>query len=473
MTEPVLNHPIRKGDEVELTIESLAYGGRGVARIKNLVIFVKNSLPGQRVLALIYRKKQGYAEARPLKVLEQTPHYTEPACDHFLYCGGCLLQNLDYDRQIEQKIAQVEDAFRRLGDITDVKINKIIPADQHYHYRNKMEFTFSNRRWITKNEEKNVDRDFALGLHIPGRYDKVLDIHECHIQQTSGNRILEKARKLARDQGLKPYDVKTNIGFLRHLVIRFGVNTGQLMVNLVTSYDNPELIKPLADGLVAEFPEITSLVNNINTRRADVAYGEFENVLHGSGVIQEKLGNLVFDISANSFFQTNTLQAERLYGQLVKMADFNGDETVWDLYCGTGSISLWVSSKVREVVGFEVVSSALEDAQRNLVNNAIGNCTFVQADLDKYFKRKKGMTDPSPDVVIIDPPRSGCHPSLVETLVGLKAPKIIYVSCNPATQARDAKMLTAGGYLLQKLALVDMFPHTAHMETIALFTLND
>jgi len=465
---------VRKGHEVEITIESLAYGGKGIARIGSLVVFVKNSLPGQKVRALIYRKKQGYAEARPLEILEQSPHFIEPKCAHFDYCGGCLFQNLDYKEQVAQKKDQVEDAFRRLGKIETAVVDKVVEADPIFNYRNKMEFSFSNRRWITKGEAENVKKDFALGLHIPGRYDKILDIHECHIQHPLGNKILQRTKELAKELKLKPYDLKTNIGYLRHLVLRFGFNTDQIMVNLVTSYDNPELIAPLAEALVKEFPEITSLVNNINTKRADVAYGQNENLLYGTPVIQEKLGNLLFDISANSFFQTNTIQAEKLYEQIAESADFKGDEIVYDLYCGTGSIAMWVSPLVKEVYGFEVIVSAIEDAQRNLVNNATTNCKIIKADLDKYFKTQKTkLNHPEPDAVIIDPPRAGCSPSLLETLVRIKAKKIIYVSCNPTTQARDAQALIAGGYSLKKLTLVDMFPHTTHMETVALFTLNE
>ena len=464
---------IQKGQEIELTIDSLAYGGRGVAKVDGYVIFVKNSIPGQKVNALIYRKKKGYAEARPLEVLEESPHIVSAPCEHFAYCGGCTFQQLDYAEQVNQKKQQVEALFRRQAGISDFTIDEVIPADQQFHYRNKMEFSFSNRRWTLPDEGDDTERSFALGLHIPRRYDKILDINNCHIQPEFGNEILNAVKTKARELKLKPYDVKTHNGFLRHLVMRFGHNTGDIMVNLVTSYENPELIQPLADHIHETFPQVTSVINNINTRKADIAFGEFETLLHGSPTITEKMGKLTFEISANSFFQTNSIQAEKLYQTVLVGVEITGEEIVFDLYCGTGSISLFLAQNAKEVHGFELITSAVEDATRNAMTNIITNVRFHKANLDFFFKKEKTHKDlPVPDVIVIDPPRAGIHKDMLKALPEFGAERLVYVSCNPTTQSRDVALLMENGYGLKKLTMVDMFPHTHHIETVGILEKN-
>lgn len=464
---------IKKGEILELTIESLAFGGKGVAKVDDFVIFVKNAIPGQTVKAFIYKKRSGYAEARPVEVIKESPNYTVPLCEHFKYCGGCTFQQLNYDEQIEQKKQQVIDAFQRLAGLDTVKIDKVIPSNTIYNYRNKMEFTFSNRRWILPDEPKDAPQGFALGLHIPGRFDKILDINECHIQPKLGNEIINFVREKAIELKLKPYDQKTHIGFLRHLVLRFGVKTDEMMVNIVTSYENTDFLFPLVNGLVKKFPQITSVINNINTRKGDTAFGEYEIIMHGEPIITDKIGDLTFEISANSFFQTNTLQAEELYQAVMDGAELSGKETVYDLYCGTGSISLFLAQKAKEVYGFEMIASAVEDAARNAAANDIDNVQFFKANLDTYFKGfvsfsnfTKKFKISKPDVVVIDPPRAGMHEDFVRYLPKFGAKKIVYVSCNPTTQARDLKILLAKGYKLTKATMIDMFPHTPHIETV-------
>ena len=345
---------IKKGVELEIEVQSLAYGGMGLAKVDDFVVFVKNGIPGQRVLVLIYKKKKGFAEARIIKVLKQSPLATEARCDHYWICSK--LQTLSYEEQLKEKEKQVVDAFQRIGGFTDFTINAVRSAENKYNYRNKMEFTFSPHRWILESEPEGVDSSFALGLHIPGRYDKILDINTCHIQPDIGNKILGIAREVClKNLDLKPYDPKTNIGFLRYLMLRFGVKTNQLMVNIVTAYDDINKLSPLIDTLLKEVPEITSMVNNVNTRKADVAFGEFENLIFGNSFIEEKIGNLKFEISANSFFQTNTYQGKVLYDEVLKIAGLNGDEIVYDLYCGTGSIALYLASKAKEVYGLSLI----------------------------------------------------------------------------------------------------------------------
>jgi len=443
---------IKKGVKLEVEVQSLAYGGMGLAKVDDFVVFVKNGIPGQRVLVLIYKKKKGFAEARIIKVLEQSPLATEARCDHYWICSK--LQTLSYEEQLKEKEKQVVDAFQRIGGFTDFIINGVRSAKNKYNYRNKMEFTFSPHRWILESEPEGVDSSFALGLHIPGRYDKILDIDTCHIQPDVGNKILGIAREVClKNLDLKPYDPKTNIGFLRHLMLRFGVKTNQLMVNIVTAYDDINKLSPLIDTLLKEVPEITSMVNNVNTRKADVAFGEFENLIFGNSFIEEKIGNLKFEISANSFFQTNTYQGKVLYDEVLNIAGLNGDEIVYDLYCGTGSIALYLASKVKEVYGFEVIRSSLENAEKNSLINGIDNVHFLKANLDTFFKSGQlPRRIPKPNIIVVDPPRAGMHPDMSGYLHKLKAEKIIYVSCNPTTQARDVKILNDNDYKIKKFS---------------------
>ena len=461
---------IKKGLELEIEVQSLAYGGMGLAKVDDFVVFVKNGIPGQRVLVLIYKKKKGFAEARIIKVLKQSPLATEARCDHYWICSK--LQTLSYEEQLKEKEKQVVDAFQRIGGFTDFTINGVRSAENKYNYRNKMEFTFSPHRWILESEPEGVDSSFALGLHIPGRYDKILDIDTCHIQPYIGNKILGITREVClKNLDLKPYDPKTNIGFLRYLMLRFGVKTNQLMVNIVTAYDDINKLSPLIDTLLKEVPEITSMVNNVNTRKADVAFGEFENLIFGNSFIEEKIGNLKFEISANSFFQTNTYQGKVLYDEVLKIAGLNGDEIVYDLYCGTGSIALYLASKAKEVYGFEVIRSSLENAEKNSLINGIDNVHFLKANLDTFFKSGQlPRRIPKPNVIVVDPPRAGMHPDMSGYLHKLKAEKVIYVSCNPTTQARDVKILSDNDYKIKNSVMVDMFPHTPHIETVMLLS---
>ena len=459
-----------RGSEIELVIESLAYGGMGLARKHNFVIFVKYAIPGQKVIARIYKKRKGYAEAHVLKVLSESPDATNASCGHYWICSK--LQNLSYKRQIDEKVSQVEDAFRRIGGLSNFTLEKVREAESIYHYRNKMEFTFSPNRWVLDSEPEGVDRSFALGLHIPGRFDKILDINNCYIQPEIGNRILSVTRDVClSNRELRPYDPKSHIGFLRFLMLRYGMNTQDLMVNIVTAYHDIDKLTPLTDALLKEFSEITSLVNNVNTRKADVAFGESETLLYGEPSIKEKLGDLTFEISANSFFQTNTGQGEILYQEIKDVMNLKGDEILYDLYCGTGTIGLYLSKKAKKVFGFEVIRSALDDAEKNAVRNNISNIVFVKANLDTFFKSGQlPKRVPKPDVIVVDPPRAGMHEDMTNYLPKLGAKKIIYASCNPTTQARDAKILNAYGYRIISSTMVDMFPHTPHIETVMLFS---
>ncbi|GIS72626.1 MAG: putative RNA methyltransferase [Candidatus Neomarinimicrobiota bacterium] len=378
---------------------------------------------------MVYKKHRGYAEARPLEILRDSPHVVDSLCRHFPICGGCSTQNLDYKEQVNQKKKQVEDLYIRQAGIDDFSVNKVIVAEKNYNYRNKMEFSFSNRRWLLEGEKEVPESDFALGLHIPRRYDKILDIKECHIQEKICNNILNLVRTEALNNNLKPYDNKTNNGYLRHLVLRYGYNTGELMVNLVTSYENTKLLEPIIKALLNQFPDITSIVNNINTRRADVAYGESEIIPHGAPAIREKLDDITFEISANSFFQTNTEQAEKLFQVVLDNAGLTGKEIVFDLFCGTGSIALFLARFAKKIYGFDVIKSAIEDATRNAVVNGIDNTKFQKVNLETYFKKGRNLDNyPTPDLLKLDPPRSGIHKNLVKSLPKFGSRQKVYVS---------------------------------------------
>ena len=463
MNEP---NTIKKGMDVELEIESLAFGGMGVSRINEKVTFVKKAIPGQTVTARITKKRSSYLEARSLEVLTESPHFVPVKCEHFADCGGCTFQNLEYEQQVSAKELQVKDVFRRIGRFNDVDCDSIVKCDEIFHYRNKMEFTFSNQEYVPESEKEREPSNFALGLHAPGRWDKILNINECHIQTKIANEILTTIKELTKD--LEPYNIREHTGFLRHVMIRVAANTNEIMVNIVTSRDDPELLSPISDTLITKFPSITSIVNNITNRKAGVSMGEHQIVLHGNEYMLEKLGDYEFMISADSFFQTNTKQAEKLYDIILEESALTGSEIVYDLFCGTGSISLFLSKHAKMVYGFELVTSAVQDAMQNAIHNKVKNAWFFGGNLENLFhKNSEAKELEHPDVVVVDPPRAGLHTKTIEDILEKSPKRIVYVSCNPASQARDVALLCNERYKLVKLRPVDMFPHTPHVENVA------
>ena len=477
---------MKKGDLVELDIEKYAFEGKGIAKIYNstssqkeenpqqnkFVVFVNGAYPGDNVTAQIRKVKKSYAEAKAIKINSASNYRTEAKCAYFGTCGGCKQQDLEYAVQAKYKQEQVEEIFMKMGGFKDFIIEDIIPSEKIFFYRNKMEFSFSDKMWLTKDEIDSgikIDKNFALGLHIPGIYDKVLDINECYLQSELSNKILNLTRSFFKERNIPPYSTNTHSGYLRNLVIKGSHHNTDLMVNLVTATENDDLMKEFADGLIKQVPEITTIINNVNLKKAAVATGDYEKVYYGSGFIYDTIGNYKFRISANSFFQTNTLQAEKLYKTALDFTGLNGSEVVYDLYSGAGTISIFISSKAKEVFAFESVEAAVNDAGENKKLNNAGNVHFFKADLYKSFLPfVEEEKIPLPDVVILDPPRSGMHQNTVEDVIKLNPGKIVYVSCNPATQARDIKLFSQSGYKLEKIRPVDMFPHTYHIENVAL-----
>ncbi len=466
---------MNKGDELILHIDDAAFEGKSVARHENFVVFVEGAVPGDEVRGIIFKVKKNYAEARVVEILTPSSSRVTPRCRYFGVCGGCRWQHLEYSKQCEYKRQNVIDAFERIGGFRGIAVNPAIGADPIYQYRNKLEFSFGNQRWLASEELDKPDvqqRDFALGFHIPQRYDKVLDIHECHLQSQLTVDILNTSRSFCIERKLPVYDTTTDSGYLRFLVIREAQRTKDVMVNFVTGKDIPGTAGELSDLLVRKFPGITTFVNTVNEKKAQIAFGEIQKVYHGEGVIREKLGHLTFTISANSFFQTNTRQAERLYCMVKEYAEFRQSDIVYDLYSGTGSIALFISDSVSRVIGIDNVPTAINDALTNARNNNISNCEFVLGDLkDRLTKDNLWMRlHPAPDVLVIDPPRSGMHPKVVQEVVRLGSRRIVYVSCNPATQARDVKIMVENGYRIDAVQPIDMFPHTFHIENVIKLT---
>ncbi|MBN1479767.1 23S rRNA (uracil(1939)-C(5))-methyltransferase RlmD [candidate division KSB1 bacterium] len=464
---------IKKHQKVELTIVSLAFGGQGVARINDYVVFVRDALPGQRVQALITRTKKSYAEARVIQVLSESPFAVQPRCSHFKNCGGCLLQHLRYDEQIKAKSAQVADILRRIGGLDKFELFPTRPAENIFYYRNKMEFSFSRHRWLTQEEidsgRKIEPQTHVLGLHARGFYDKVVDIKECHLVNPVAAEICAAVRTFAQQSNEPVYSTSDHAGFWRFLVVRPSIGTSDLMVNIVTSRFDPHIAEQLKTKLMSEFPALTSLINGISTSKANVAFSEHEYLLAGKPTITEKLGPYSFVISANSFFQTNTHQANRLYDIALECAEFHGNELVYDLYCGAGTISIFMSPHVKRVIGFESVEAAVSNARENCQLNSITNCHFVLGDLKDVLNRTSAVVSEygQPDVVVVDPPRGGMHPRTVKDVLALKPKRIVHVSCNPATLARELAAFCETDYRLTKVQPVDMFPHTAHIEVVA------
>ncbi|MFZ0454297.1 MAG: 23S rRNA (uracil(1939)-C(5))-methyltransferase RlmD [Ignavibacteriaceae bacterium] len=476
---------MKKGDLIELDIEDYAFEGRGIAKISKeeitpgsssqqskYIIFVDNAYPGDKVKAQLKKIKKSFAESVVEEIISPSDFRIKARCKYFGVCGGCKQQDLEYKKQLDYKQKQVEDIFRKMGGFGNFITESIIPSEKIFYYRNKMEFSFSGKKWLTKEEIKSgeaIDRNFALGLHVPNVYDKVLDIDECFLQSEQSNKILNFTREFFKGKSIPVYNTKTHQGYLRNLIIRESEHADDLMINLVTFYEDEKLFREYSDKLLKEFPNISTIVNNINLRKAAVATGDFEKTFYGNGLIYDSIGKYKFRISANSFFQTNTLQAETLYETALEFAELKGSEIVYDLYSGAGTIAIYVSAYSKDVYAFESVESAVKDAAENLKLNRIDNVKLFISDLYKSFlPHVEDNNLPSPDVVIADPPRSGMHKNTIEDVINLSPRKIVYVSCNPGTQVRDIKLFVESGYKLIKIKPVDMFPHTYHIENVAL-----
>jgi len=459
---------LRRDDEVELDVDTLAFEGKAIARIDTFVVFIDGALPGDRVRARIVKKKKQFAEARALEVLSPSPHRIAPPCPHFGPCGGCKLQHFEYAQQQEWKRRHVIDAFERIGAFSNLQINATAPSESIFWYRNKMEFSFGETRWLLKEEMGNVERTelFAVGLHIPQRYDRILSVEDCRLQSPESNAILNATRAFFLANGERAYTTSDHSGNLRHLVIREGKNTGARMVFFLSCSESPDMMREYAELLQQPKFGVTTFVHGISTSKSNVAVAEKEIVYFGNGTIEETLGSKRFRISPMSFFQTNPLQAKALYDIAAEYAALKPSDTVWDFYCGTGSISLYIAGKVKSVLGIEMNPSAIENANENAALNGIENASFICDDMLKFAKALPESDYEAPDVIIVDPPRPGMHASVVEAIGTVAPERLVYISCNPATCARDCALLAEFGYRIEEITPVDMFPHTYHIECV-------
>jgi 23S rRNA (uracil1939-C5)-methyltransferase len=503
-------------------IHGIADRGKGVGRTaEGLTVFVEGAVPGDVVDVFVQKKKGGFAEGRVERIATPSPERVEPFCEHFSICGGCKWQNLDYETQLRHKQQVVEDALIRIGKVSIGEFQPILGAPETTYYRNKLEFGFSNRRWLLPGEyspspgpspvgrgggersvegaaasvqasdvDKTVVEEIAvssppplptgegpgeglsgLGFHKAGFFDKIIDIRHCWLQADPSNELRNACRDIAFEQGLPFYDLRRHTGFLRNLMVRL-TTTGELMLLVSVARNDREAIRRYLDAILERFPALTTLVYTVNTKLNDSMFDLDMLTYHGKGYVIEQLGDLKFKIGPKSFFQTNSRQGKRLYDVTAEFAGLTGRENVYDLYTGTGSIALYLARYCRQVVGIEEIPEAIADAEENMRLNGIDNAVFYAGDVKNVLTPEFAERHGRPDVVITDPPRAGMHEKAVRFLLDLAAPRIVYVSCNPATQARDLQLLSEK-YRVLKVRPVDMFPHTHHIENVALLELKN
>jgi 23S rRNA (uracil1939-C5)-methyltransferase len=449
--------PVRKDEEIELQVDSLAYGGNGVARLNGFVVFVRRGLPGDRVRARVTKVKRGFAEALAVDVLEPSPSRVDAPCAHYPACGGCRFQDLAYEVQVAAKEEQVRDALQRIGGIPDAPVEPILPALSQFFYRNKLEYSFTQ-----------TPSGPALGFHKAGRWDEVLEIEKCWLTTDLGNAIRNAVRDWAREENLEAYDQAEHTGYLRHLVYREGRNTGQVLVMLVTApgekFEREYLVEVLR-----QFPEVKSIHWAINDQPSEVTNLP-STLLWGADAIEEELLGHRFRIRPNAFLQTNTEMAEKLYALAIEYAGLTGSETVYDLYCGTGTIGLAMAGQALSVWGVDISEESIACALENLDLNQIGNAAFFAGNVGQVLEELAERAGP-PEVVVVDPPRAGLAGKALRRTGELGAPRLVYVSCNPTTLASDVRVLREQyGYELVRTKPVDMFPHTPHVEAVSLLT---
>jgi 23S rRNA (uracil1939-C5)-methyltransferase len=449
-------------------VERFADRGRSIATKDGLVIFVRGGVPGDKARIGITRSRRRFVEGRIEELLQASDLRVEPKCRYFGSCGGCTWQHVGYASQLEAKRVSVRDALTRMGGFESVEVAPVLGADPIYGYRNKMEFSCSSRRWLTDWEiasGNEFDRRLAIGMHAAGRFDRVIDLNECHLVSEAGVAVLNGIRDLARHEGWPAWHPRNHEGYLRHVVLRIPQHSDDFMVNIVTSSVHEGRMAALAARLQSDFPFVTTLINTINDTPAQTAIGARADVVFGPGTVTERLGDLEFEIGPTTFFQTNTSQTAKLYEAALECAALTGAEHVYDLYCGCGTISLYISKHAKHVVGVELLQEAVQNAERNADRNGVSNCRFVSGDMRRVFDSSFADEHSIPDVIIVDPPRAGMHPKVVERIGKMRPQRIVYVSCNPQTQARDLATLR-DAYDIERVQPVDLFPHTFHVENV-------
>jgi 23S rRNA (uracil1939-C5)-methyltransferase len=451
-------------------IHGIADRGKGVGRTpEGLAVFVESAVPGDVADVFIQKKKGGFAEGKLERLVSPSPDRVEPFCQHFSICGGCKWQNLDYEAQLRHKQRVVEDALLRIGKVEVGEFLPILGAPETVFYRNKLEFAFSNKRWLLEREmngQLSESSMNAVGFHKAGFFDKVIDIQHCWLQAEPSNALRNTCRDIAFEQNLEFYDLRRHMGFLRNLMVRL-TTTSEVMLLVSFAKNDEAAMRRYLDAILEKFPDLTTLVYCVNTKLNDSMFDLDMIPYFGKGYVVEQFGDLKFKIGPKSFFQTNSLQGKRLYDVAANFAGLTGNENVYDLYTGTGSIAQYLARQCRQVVGIEEIPEAIADAEENMRLNGIGNAVFYTGDVKQVLTAEFAERHGKPDVVITDPPRAGMHEKAVRFLLDLAAPRIVYVSCNPATQARDLQLLSEK-YAVLKSQAVDMFPHTHHIENVAL-----
>ncbi|NOQ24542.1 MAG: 23S rRNA (uracil(1939)-C(5))-methyltransferase RlmD [Bacteroidales bacterium] len=453
----------------KVVITKLAAEGKAIAKIDDKVVFITKTIPGDIVDAQVIKKSKNFMEAIPVKFHKYSEMRIDAFCEHFGACGGCKWQNLPYDEQLKYKHQQVIDNLERIAKVELPEINNILPSEKTTFYRNKLEYTFSNKRWLTKDEintEDNLDKKNALGFHAPKVWDKIVNINKCHLQKEPSNTIRLEIKKYADDNDISYFDIRKQEGLLRNVIIRTST-TNELMIIVVFYYDDPKIINDLLDHLSDKFNEITSLMYIVNSKGNDSITDQEVKLFKGNDYIFEQMEDLKFKIGPKSFYQTNSEQAYNLYCISRDFAELTGAEIVYDLYTGTGTIANFVAKKANKVIGIEYVPEAIEDAKENSKINNITNTDFFAGDMKDILTTPFIKEHGNPDVIITDPPRAGMHKDVIDSILNANPKKIVYVSCNPATQARDINLLDIN-YKVIKVQPVDMFPHTYHVENIVL-----
>ncbi|MDD9149745.1 23S rRNA (uracil(1939)-C(5))-methyltransferase RlmD [Sporolactobacillus sp. CQH2019] len=443
--------PVRKNDQIDVTFSDLTQDGSAVAKVNGYTLFIPDGLPGEQATVRILKTKKGYGYGRIAELTKISNQRTKAPCPYYDQCGGCAIQHIRAEGQLDYKREIVRDALERIGGFTGLQINPTLGMEEPWRYRNKIQVPVA---W--------QDGHFVFGFYKKHSHD-IVDMDHCLITEPIIDEVVQTARRVAEEKGITPYDEAKNRGTLRHVMARFGKKTGEVIVVFITRTEELPFRKVLIQTLTDAYPQIKSIVQNVNSKRTNAIMGEKTKTLWGRDVIYDRIGGVTFAISARSFFQVNPIQTEVLYGKALEYASLTGEETVIDAYCGIGTISLFLAKKAKKVYGVEIVPEAIDDARQNAELNKIANTHFEAGKAEAVIPQwqKQGI---QPDVIVVDPPRKGCDGALIKTMIAMQPKRIVYVSCNPATLARDLKLLAAGGFEVKKVQPVDMFPQTMHVE---------
>ncbi|WP_100371688.1 23S rRNA (uracil(1939)-C(5))-methyltransferase RlmD [Bacillus sp. FJAT-45037] len=449
--------PVEKNEIIDVQIEDLTHDGAGVAKVDGYALFIPKALPGEMVKVKVVKTKKGYGFARILETIEESPNRTEPPCPIYNQCGGCQLQHMSYEAQLQYKQKQIQDVLERIGQITDIPVHPTLGMNDPWRYRNKAQ--------VPVGEDEN---GLIAGFYQE-RSHRIIDMDECLIQHQENDEVVSHVKEIVKKYGIRGYDEDKHLGTLRHVVARYGKQTGDIMVVLVTRGKELPNKKNIIEDIKQAIPKVKSIVQNVNPKRTNVIFGDQSIVLWGDEYIYDSIGDIRFAISARSFYQVNPDQTKVLYDKALEYADLKGDETVIDAYCGIGTISLFLAQKAKHVYGVEIVPEAISDAKKNAEMNGFTNVDFAVGEAENVMPwwYAQGVR---PDVIVVDPPRKGCDEKLLETILNMQPKRVVYVSCNPSTLARDLRVLEDGGYQTKEVQPVDMFSHSTHVESVASLT---